>query len=383
MMGRLFVILIFFCLFLLFVSFCGGTLFSFLLLRKKARLGVKLAYSLLLGSVIFVFLFIASGYLMYREENLSLDYWRHKGTYDWLKLSYESYRVPLEYPYELYMGKGWDNADIRGWWNAFSDEEEEKRRIIIFNVLSLYKHNSLVIGEYSTATYGTEPEAWFIFDCNDGSKILYENKAEFLDAIKDVGASAELRLTPVKQAWKEFWADSSNWKGKDRMPVRSGARIKSDWTTDPPPAEKIAATNEVRKKLGIRQIKEHWTFYGREFGAEILKDGKSPCKVVQHDKSYETILSEQDSYYTGRQFRSLDGETSSVAEYLAVFYDYRKKRFGLAVVTDNEEIMDMEQALYETTLVAVGEIHGFIGRTNDETLKVADKILKMWGLERL
>ncbi|NIP26597.1 MAG: hypothetical protein GWN67_17215 [Phycisphaerae bacterium] len=161
------------------------------------------------------------------------------------------------------------------------------------------------------------------------------------------------------------------------------SRRKSDWSTDPPPAEKIAATNEVRKKLGIRQIKEHWTFYGRQFGAENWKDGNFPCKVVLYDKSYETILLEQDSYYTGRRFRSLDRETNSLAEYLAVFYDYRKKRFGLAVVTDNEEIMDMERALYETTLEAVGEIHGFFGRTNDETLKVADKILKKWGLERL
>lgn len=161
------------------------------------------------------------------------------------------------------------------------------------------------------------------------------------------------------------------------------SRRKSDWSSDPPPAEKIAATNEVRKKLGIRQIKEHWTFYGREFGAEDWKDGNSPCKRVQHDKSYETILWEQDYYYTGRQFRSLDGETSSVAEYLAVSYDYRTKRFDFATVTDNEEIMDMEMALHETTLEAVGEIHGFMGRTNDETLKVADKILKMWGLERL
>lgn len=161
------------------------------------------------------------------------------------------------------------------------------------------------------------------------------------------------------------------------------SRRKSDWSTDPPPAEKIAATNEVRKKLGIRQIKKHWTFYGREFGAEKWKDGNSSCKVVMYDKSYETILWEQDSYYTGRQFRSLDGETSSVAEFLTVSYDYRTKRFGFASVTDNMEIMDMEMALHETTLEAVGEILGFMGRTNDETLKVADKILKMWGLERL
>ena len=161
------------------------------------------------------------------------------------------------------------------------------------------------------------------------------------------------------------------------------SRRKSDWSTDPPSAEKIAATNKVREQLGIRQIKHTWSFYGREFGAEIWKSNNMPYKVVQHDKSYETILWEQDNYYTGRQFRSLDRETSSCAELFVVFYDYRKKRFGLAVVTDNEEIMDMEQALHETTLAAVGEIHGFMGRTNDETLKVADKILKMWGLERL
>lgn len=382
MMGRAFAILICFCLFLLLVSFCAGTLFSFLLLRKKAYLGGKIAYSLMLGAMIFVFLLIATGYLMHREENLSFDYWRHKGTYAWLTLSYEDYRVPLEYPYELYRGKGSDSADIRGWWDAFSDEEEEKRRIIILNVLSLYKHNSLVVGEYSTATYGTEPDGWFIFDCKDGSKILYENKGEFLDALREVGAPAELRLTPVKLAWKEFWADSSNWKGKERMPVRSGARMKSDWSTDPPSPEKIAASNKIRKELGIREIKHSWSFYGREFGGEKWKDGKLLCKTVRYDDGYKTIQWETDEYYSGRRYQHSDPDSNSlVAEELNVCYDYRTERFSIVVSTDNEQFKDWEYELCETTPDNCSS--GFMGRTDEDTLAVVDKILKAWGLERL
>jgi len=159
------------------------------------------------------------------------------------------------------------------------------------------------------------------------------------------------------------------------------SRRKSDWSTAPPSPQKIATTNKVREQLGIRQIKNTWTFYGREFGAEKWKSNNMPCKTLQHDKKYEAILWEQDSYYTGRRFRSLDEDSGPWTEHLVVFYDYRTKRFGLVAVTDNEEIMDMEQALHETT--PQGEPLGFMGRTNDQTLEVVDKILTMWKLERL
>ncbi|MGB2808882.1 MAG: hypothetical protein WBC22_14150 [Sedimentisphaerales bacterium] len=168
--------------------------------------------------------------------------------------------------------------------------------------------------------------------------------------------------------------------------VFSGCR-KSDWSTDPPPAEKIAATNKVRSELGIRQIKENWIFYGRRSGNEGWKDENgNSCKDVMYDKNYEKILSEADYYYSGRLFPTPDPDTfldtSLVDENLQIVYDYRIKRFGIVVATDNEDIQSMEDKLSDTTPDNVA-INGFMGRTNKDTLEVADKILKMWGLERL
>ena len=162
--------------------------------------------------------------------------------------------------------------------------------------------------------------------------------------------------------------------------VFSGCR-KSDWSTDPPSAGRIEATNKNRKKLGIREIKKNWTFYGREFGAEKWKNGILGCKTVQHNNNYENILWEADYYYTGSLVSHPDPDAGLVGEKLQIVYDYRTKLFAIVVTTDNARIKEMEYGLQETT--PEGQSHGFMGRSNEETLEVAEKILKMWGLERL
>jgi hypothetical protein len=156
----------------------------------------------------------------------------------------------------------------------------------------------------------------------------------------------------------------------------------SDWSTNPPSPEKIAATNKAREKRGIRQIKDNWTFYGREFGSEKWKETQNAlCKIVKYDKEYETILWEEDRYFTGRSFPSPDRDSGLTSEDLTVIYIYRTERFSLAVSTDDEDIMAMVDALHETTPDV--ETHGFRGRTNEETLEVVEKILKKWNLNRL
>jgi hypothetical protein len=168
--------------------------------------------------------------------------------------------------------------------------------------------------------------------------------------------------------------------------VFGGCR-KSDWSTDPPPAEKIVVTNKVRSELGVRQIKGNWTFYGREFGTEKWKyETGSACKDVMYDRNYETILCEADYYYSGCLVSHPDPDADLVREMLQIVYDYRIKRFGIIVTTDNEDIKSMEDKLSDTTPDSSHfnvAIPGFMGRTNKEALEVADKILKIWGLERL
>ncbi|MHC4153822.1 MAG: hypothetical protein ACYST6_02685 [Planctomycetota bacterium] len=179
----------------------------------------------------------------------------------------------------------------------------------------------------------------------------------------------------------------------------------SDWSTEPPTADKIEETNKVRDKYGIRRIKGSWTFYGREFGVEKWKDGKFTCKTVCCDDkdrrprvknrateessrgySYETILYETDYYYTGRTYLGHDSDAGPSSEVLTVTYDYSQKRFGLLVVTDNKQIEALVKSLKDmlTRPERYGPVVlGYMARTNAETLLVADRILEIWGLRRL
>ncbi|MHC4676127.1 MAG: hypothetical protein ACYTBZ_26855 [Planctomycetota bacterium] len=163
---------------------------------------------------------------------------------------------------------------------------------------------------------------------------------------------------------------------------------KDDWSTDPPAPESIAETNEIRRERGVREIKEDWTFYGRHFGAEIWKEpsGRS-CKNVQHDKSYHEIWIEYDHYYSGRTFLSYPDRELTLRETLFIHYFYGPDRFSINVRTDNKQIESMVDGLKEGMRYPNpdGEYLGYgrMGKTNEETLEVAEKILKMWGIERL
>lgn len=164
--------------------------------------------------------------------------------------------------------------------------------------------------------------------------------------------------------------------------------LNNDWSTDPPPPESIAATNEIRRERGVREIKETWTFYGREFGAEKWKDHPEQiCKTVQHDKSYHEIWIEYDDYYSGRTFTEPYPDWGTSRETLSINYFYGPDRFSINVRTDNKEIESMVDGLKEQMRYPNldGDYLGYgnMGKTNEETLEVADKILKMWGLERL
>lgn len=161
-----------------------------------------------------------------------------------------------------------------------------------------------------------------------------------------------------------------------------------DWSTDPPPPESIAATNKIRKERGVRQIKETWTFYGRRSGKETWKDETGwGCKNVHYDKDYDEIRAESDYYYSGRTFPGWERDGHMIRERLYISYFYGAGRFAITVTTDNKEIESMVEGLGDMmkfpTKYGSYVGYGEMGKTNKETLEVADKILKMWGLERL
>ncbi len=164
----------------------------------------------------------------------------------------------------------------------------------------------------------------------------------------------------------------------------------SDFSTDPPAGETIRATNVIRQKLGVREIKDTWSFYGRRSDAEdwLLEGANAkPAKRVQYDKEYKNILWEQDYYYSGRMIPSIDGEGGPTEEMLTVTYSYACEHFTFVAKTDNPAVQSLEDHICWNVQPSLPKCacqkSGFRAQTNEETLKVVDKILEIWGIDRL
>src|SRR5215467_10207491 len=80
------------------------------------------------------------------------------------------------------------------------------------------------------------------------------------------------------------------------LAVLFGCSRSGSFSTVPP--KDTPQTNQARAQIGIRQIKNNWSFYGREFQAEKWKDGTNLCKVVQRDNT-AALLWEQDLSSSG------------------------------------------------------------------------------------
>ncbi len=159
------------------------------------------------------------------------------------------------------------------------------------------------------------------------------------------------------------------------------SRKERNESTEPPSEERIAQTNKVRKELGIREIKDDWIFEERESGAERWKDnGGYRLKSVKYDDEYEEILWEIDYYYSGRSFQNPAVADGTSKESLAFHYNYRKRDFMVFVVSDDEKILSLVEGWYD--FISKAE-WGNARQRNEETIRVAEKILKMWGLQRL
>ncbi|MHC4656015.1 MAG: hypothetical protein ACYTDW_21635 [Planctomycetota bacterium] len=163
---------------------------------------------------------------------------------------------------------------------------------------------------------------------------------------------------------------------------------RSEWSTEPPPPKSVVATNKIRIEHGLRQVKENWSFNYHEFGAENWKDSQGrPCKRVYYDRNYKRILYETDKYFSGAAFPSRDPDGGTSYENLQITYYYAAKRFVISVTTNNKKIESMFNQLKDRIKYPTRDggylSTGQMGQTNDETLEIADEILKTWGLERL
>ena len=150
-----------------------------------------------------------------------------------------------------------------------------------------------------------------------------------------------------------------------------GSGPKSSFSRKSPLKSRIALNNKNRKKIGIREIKNHWYFYGRDFNAETWKpNNKSDylCKKVQFLQG-KKIKWEEDYYYTGKTFKTIDGTSW---EKLTIGYDYPpKNRIYLYYTGRNSKFEKLVEPFNE-------------GTSNfKEAFRIADTVLKSFGMSRL
>ena len=155
---------------------------------------------------------------------------------------------------------------------------------------------------------------------------------------------------------------------------------------DTVPPTNVASTNAVRKAIGIRQIQKNWKFYIREFDCEKWQAGNSLVKIVQlsgTEEEHAPVLWEQDYYYGTGWLRDPDGD--KMKEQVVVSHDYTQSRFFVAYVGENANAKAIISSIivYEPKPgIAISEL-GHAGANDAETLKVADKLLKLIGKNRL
>ena len=144
-----------------------------------------------------------------------------------------------------------------------------------------------------------------------------------------------------------------------------------------PPEKVIKETNEIRKTIGIRTIKDEWIGdRGDDNNKDYWKNDKSLIlKVVIYDADFKGILSESDYYYTGKLLTNLDPD-NVIEEHLTITYDYRKKLFTFGVFSEDPFMVEKKFKIWNKNE------RGYYGESNEHTLKVADEILKEWGMDR-
>lgn len=140
------------------------------------------------------------------------------------------------------------------------------------------------------------------------------------------------------------------------------------FTASRPPDAEIQRDNVLREKIGLRTVKPEWHFHGEQFGERDWKLPNSDRQAKRVHRKDDTIVWEEDYYYTDKTFRTHDG---TAWEFLTLHYDYRGDRISIHCVTTNA----MLKALAEPYTFGTTNIH--------EAIRTAEDILSQWGLSRL
>lgn len=179
-----------------------GTLIlcSFIYKPEKFRIAKRILLSFLAAIVIpvsFVLLIVCIDCM---HTN---DYWRHQGNFD-------TFRVPLEPPYEL-VGSS-SMAQIQIW------QDDSYSSVQLGSITCYEKRGYLIFGEtceeFIPSRRTEQDKGWFIFDLSNGNKEIFENKEKFVEALTN-RRNGNIKLKDVFDNWNEYWKNPRN-KASDK-----------------------------------------------------------------------------------------------------------------------------------------------------------------------
>lgn len=175
-------------IFVLPICFVAFFICSSLFTPPKFRLGKRILVSFVITIVIPVSFMLL---IVCMDCMHGSNYWRDDGSFD-------SFRVPLEPPYEL-TGSSY-MAQIQIW--------QDRHGFQLGSITHYEKREYLIFGETSHDAWPSEniPEhkEWFIFDLSNGEKTIFQDESEFIAALSDMGI-VDIKLKNVWQNWNEYW----------------------------------------------------------------------------------------------------------------------------------------------------------------------------------
>jgi energy-coupling factor transporter transmembrane protein EcfT len=136
---------------------------------------------------------LLGGVCVCMDSMYAWDYWRYNGVLD-------SFRMPLEPPYELLMIDTIDYASIEVW--------KEDSTSQLSGITHYEKRGYLIFGEISKEKFDSrrteEDRKWFIFDLSNGDKSIFESEEDFAAELANRGVES-IKLKTVLQNWNEYW----------------------------------------------------------------------------------------------------------------------------------------------------------------------------------
>ena len=173
------------CGLVLLLAAALGSVGGFLTFHIKK--GTTKKPAILIGIVIFLLtLFGAFGYYGLYLPN---DYYRYAGAFD-------SYRMPLNYPYELSMIDTIDCASIGKW---------QEDQLFVTGISHYYIRDSFVVGKISDECLSFYGTMWFLFDTNTGKVTKFSTEEALHQAVEKLGFDEEPELLTVRENWDLYW----------------------------------------------------------------------------------------------------------------------------------------------------------------------------------